>query len=470
MPVRIRITLLFTALVFVILGLVCVSAYYFFNNSRINANKTRLTNRAITVGRLLSRSEVFPNKLIQRIDSATSMAYLNKVMQAYNDKNEKIYQYTSLTGDSIYIDEELLNRSRQEGNIYFTKGMKEGVAYHYADNAVSLVLIAAGEDVEGRQNLNRLLNILLLSFSGGLVIAFMGGYFFSKGLLRPVIKIADEVNDISAQNFSRRIHTGRVKDEWYYLSDTVNSLLNRLQESFDLQKRFIAHASHELSTPLTSISSQIEVSLQRGRAAEEYRLVMKSIHQDVLHMSKLTQTLLEFAKASGSPGGLEIALLRIDEVLFHLPSAVSKINKSYSVSFEFEELPEEQNKLLVFGNQELLFTAIKNIVINGCKYSKDKNVVVKLRIVDEVIIITVRDKGIGIPESELTHIFQPFYRVNDDRIREGFGLGLSLASRIIKLHKGQIKASSVLGKGSLFIIHLPVAKISKVESNAPRQF
>lgn len=458
MPVRIRITLLFTLLVFVILGLVCVSAYYFSHSSRIQTIKTRLTNRAITVGRLLSRSDLFDNQLVQRIDSATSIASINRVIQAYDYKNNKIYEFTSVPEDSLFINAQLLDNARVKGNLYFTIGKREAVAYHYIDNRSRMVVIAAGEDVEGRQNLNHLLKILFLSFSGGLVITFMGGYFFSKGLLRPIKNIADEVNDISAQNFSRRIDTGQVKDEWYYLAHTLNALLNRLQESFDLQKRFIAHASHELSTPLTSISSQIEVSLQRERAAEEYRQVMKSIHQDVLHMSKLTQTLLEFAKASGSPGGLDIALVRIDEVLFRLPSEVAKTNKAYTVSFEFDQLPEEQEKLLVFGNEELLFTAIKNIVINGCKYSENQQVVVKLSTQNEEIIMTFQDKGIGIPEVELAHIFQPFYRGNDDRIKEGFGLGLSLASRIIKLHKGKIKVSSKLGQGSLFTIHLPVAK------------
>lgn len=96
MPVRIRITLLFTLLVFVILSLVCASAYYFFYSSRIHTNKVRLRNRAITIGRLLSRSDVFSNELVQRIDSATSMAYINKVIQAYDHKNQKIYEYTSL--------------------------------------------------------------------------------------------------------------------------------------------------------------------------------------------------------------------------------------------------------------------------------------------------------------------------------------------------------------------------------------
>lgn len=180
MPVRIRITLLFTLLVFVILGLSCVSAYYFFNNSRINTNKIRLANRAITVGRLLNRSDVFSNQLVQKIDSATSMAFINKVVQAYDYKDNKIYEYTSVPGDSLYVDAQLLDDARIEGSLYFTTGKKEAVAYHFIDNMSRMVLIAAGEDVEGRQNMKRLLNILLFTFCGGVAIAFMGGYFFLK--------------------------------------------------------------------------------------------------------------------------------------------------------------------------------------------------------------------------------------------------------------------------------------------------
>ena len=113
----------------------------------------------------------------------------------------------------------------------------------------------------------------------------------------------------------------------------------------------------------------MEVSLQRNRDAEEYRQVMQSVYQDVRHLSKLTQTLLEFATVSGTAGGIEINLIRIDEVLMRLPGEMTKLNKGYSVKLEFDQLPEDEEKLLVFGNAELLFTAIKNIVSNACKYS-----------------------------------------------------------------------------------------------------
>jgi two-component system, OmpR family, sensor histidine kinase ArlS len=458
MPVRLRITFLFTLLVFIILGLVCASTYYFTYQLRINTVKTRLTNRAITIGRLLSQSDIFSNELIQKIDSATSIAFVNKVIQAYDYKDNKIYSYSSLLGDSLNIPSNILDDARVKGNVYFTMGRKDAVAHHYTDSKNRIIVIAAGEDEEGKENLKQLIHVLLLSYLGGLLIAFLGGYFFSRGLLKPIKKIADDVNVISAQNLSTRIYTGNIKDEWYYLSDTLNALLNRLQESFDLQKRFIANASHELSTPLTSISSQIEVSLQRERTSEDYKKVLQSILTDVIHMSKLTQTLLEFAKASGTAAGLEIELVRIDEVLFRLPAEIVKTNNAYSVSFDFDDLPQEEDKLLVFGNEELLFTAIKNIVVNACKYSSDHRAVIKLAIAASEINISISDTGAGIPEKDLEKIFQPFYRVNENIASEGFGLGLSLANRIIKLHKGEVSVASSLGNGSTFNIRIPSAK------------
>ncbi len=457
MPVRLRITLVFTLLVFTILGMVCSTIYYVSYTSRINNIKLRLTNRAITTARLLSQAEVFDPLLIQRIDAATTLSLKNKHVQAYDYKNNKIYTYSDTPDDTLVFDKNILDEARIKEDIYFTVGDMEAIAYHYVDNNQRIVMIAAAEDEEGKKTLNRLKNILLLSFLGGIVVAFAGGYFFSKGLLQPVRKIADEVNEISAQNFTRRIHTNTVQDEWHYLSATINNLLDRLQESFELQGRFIANASHELSTPLTSISSQLEVSLQRDRAAADYRRVMESIYQDVRHMSRLTQVLLEFAKASGSASGLEISLVRVDEILLRLPADMAKLNERYSVSMQFDELPTEEEQLLVLGNEELLFTAIKNIVSNACKYSANHHAVIRLGFARNELVITVQDTGIGIPHQEIANIFQPFYRVDESRHISGFGLGLSLAHRFIKLHKGHITVTSVPGEGTLFTIYLPVA-------------
>jgi len=460
MPVRLRITVLFVVLVTIILGVVCGGIYYFSYSERRSSMKIRLTNRAITTGRLLAQKEIFNKQLIQQIDSLTTLALKNKTVQAYNISNRKVYSYSDIPGDSIGIEASVLENARQSGKYFFLFRQKEVVAYHYVSGTNDIIIISAAEDVDGKEALRNLLNILLVSFLAGIAIVLIAGYVFSTGLLLPIKKITADVEEISAQSLTRRIKTGQSRDEWFHLASTLNQLLDRLQESFDLQRRFISNASHELSTPLTSISSQIEVSLQREREAKEYKDVMQSIYQDVQHMSKLFQTLLEFAKASGNTGGLEINLIRIDEIILRLPSEIMKAHPNYNVRIEFEKLPESEEALLVFGNDILLFSAIKNIALNACKYSLNNEAVVKLEAENNNLSITIIDKGKGIPDSELNKIFHPFYRV-EEISGEGFGLGLSLADRIIKLHKGTIQVESKINNGSRFIIHLPAARSLK---------
>jgi len=150
-------------------------------------------------------------------------------------------------------------------------------------------------------------------------------------------------------------------------------------------------------------------------------------------------------------------LIRIDEIILGLPAEITKINRDYSVTLEFGELPENEERLLVFGNETLLVMAIKNIALNACKYSDNRQVTISLKTEEENIIISIQDKGIGIPESEIENIFQPFYRLVENKTESGFGLGLSLAQRIIKLHKGFIHVKSKLGEETIFTIVLPSA-------------
>ena len=459
MPVRLRIILLFTLMVFIILGIVCTSIYYFSYQSRTQAIKRRLTNRAITTGRLLSKSEIFDRQLVERIDSLTTISLKDKSVQAYNFLNQRIYNYSDIPGDTLPVTKEILNAAKLKANgYYFEKGGKEVIAYHYTDVNFRIVVVCAARDEDGNEHLAQLKAILLSNFIVGIVIAFIGGYFFSGQLLRPIKRITQEVTEITAQNLARRIPTGRVKDEWHKMSETLNDLLNRLQESFELQRRFISNASHELSTPLTAISSQLEIALQRKRTSIEFEKIISGALQDVRRMSRLTQTLLELAKAAENTGGLTINLVRIDEILMEIPGLLQKQNNLYEVFLEFGLLPENENDLLVFGNSDLLTIAISNIVSNACKYSPDHKAVVRFEIKDKYFIITISDKGQGIPKEEFGKIFQPFYRVDNSRTSPGFGLGLSLAYRIIKLHKGEIGLESEIKKGTTFTVQIPSTK------------
>ena len=457
MSVRLKITFLFAVIVLCILMLVCGSVYYFSYTSRKHNIKTRLTNWAITTGKLLSQTALFDTQMVAKIDASTTLAMKNKSVQAYDEKGVRKFLYSDSPMDSGYYEPSLIQNAKGGNDVYFNLGDREGVAHAFSNKDFRMVLITEAYDEEGIKKLAQLKIILWFSFAGGILIAVAAGYFFSKQLLIPLRKIADEVNKISVHNLEDRIKTGGGEDEWNYLSLTLNKLLNRLQESFETHRRFISNASHELLTPLTAMSSQLEIALNRDREMHEYKIVMGSVYQDVHRLGRLTKTLLEFARASGDPGGLEIDLVRIDEILLALPSELAKLNTSYLVDLSFEQLPAEEEKLLVFGNETLLFTAIKNIVTNACKYSDNHLATVKLFYFQNTIEISVADTGKGISDDQIEKIFQPFFRVDDNNLNQGFGLGLSLAKQIIELHKGQISIQSKLNVGTVFTIILPSA-------------
>jgi two-component system, OmpR family, sensor histidine kinase ArlS len=461
MPVKIKITLLFTAIAAVVLCLVCGTTYYVSAVNRVNSIKTRLTNRAITTARLLSQSETFNQEVIARIDALTASALRNKTVQAYDNNNNSIYSFNDSDFDTIPVQQFILDQARSSGSSYFRSGKQDAVAYYFSEGNNRIVILSAAYDELGENSLHQLLYILIASSIGGVIVSLISGFFFSERLMSPIKNIADQVNEISAQNLTARVPAGKSRDEWHYLSETLNNLLNRLQDSFESQRRFISNASHELSTPLTSISSQLEVYLQKDRDIEEYKAVMHSLSQDVKHLSDLTKTLLEFAKASGSPAGIELNQFRIDEVLLRLPAEVAKINNTYSVVLNFNELAEDENALLIFGNEELLFTAVKNIVVNACKYSADHQATVSLYTYKGYIKVIIQDNGLGIPIEDLKKIFEPFYRSDSLKKTEGFGLGLSLAQRIVKLHKGTIDVKSG-DDGSVFTIVLSSAGEVKI--------
>ena len=458
MHVRIKITLLFTLIISVLLAFFCGFIYYFFYSIRLENMKAHLINHIATTANMLDKPATFDHALMKKIDSITIVPIKNKTIQVYNSDNEEIYLNCDEQSDTIHVTGDILNKARADKKYFFIVGKREVIAWYDIKSSNRPVILAGAFDEEGKRNLSHLKVILLIAFITGNVIAFSSGYLFSRILLKPIRKIADDVNDISAQNLEHRIKSGNAKDEWNYLTETLNNLLDRLQQSFEMQRRFISSASHELSTPLTSISSQLEVSLQRNRDAKEYRGVMQSVYQDVRNLGKLTQTLLEFATVSDIKGGIEINLLRIDEILMQLPSEITKMNEEYFVKLEFEQLPENAERLLVFGNAELLFSAIKNVVSNSCKYSPDHCAIVKLLVQPKEIFIVVEDDGKGISENDLKNIFQPFYRSEDSKSTKGFGVGLPLVYRIIKLHKGQIKVNSIVGKGTTFLIQLPIAE------------
>ena len=449
MSIKLKISFWFTLIVTIILLILNSSVYYFNSLDRRNNFKTRLKNRAHSTVHLYSSLGKNNLPVMLRLDSVGVASLYDKSVLIMDMDGNTIYNF----GDELTLRDKT-NEIKESGEYYFTHENKEAVAVFHSDNSQSFIAAVSAYDQDGIERLQNLKNLLIISLVAGIVIALLLGYVFASRLVRPISKMTQQANLITSNNLSQRIETGENKNEVEQLGATLNHLLDRLQESFHIQRRFISNASHELSTPLTSISSQIEVALQRERSSEEYKQVMTSVYEDVHQMQQLTRSLLEIAKA-GSQGSIELKEVRVDEVLLKAVSDVKKQNPEYDVKLSFDDYPDEEQLLDVFGNTDLLYSALKNILENGCKYSDDKTAKAAISFPDRQVVIGISSKGDVIAESDIQHIFQPFFRSSGVQQKPGFGLGLTLTRRIISLHRGKIEVSSDPDLGTTFTISLP---------------
>jgi signal transduction histidine kinase len=150
-------------------------------------------------------------------------------------------------------------------------------------------------------------------------------------------------------------------------------------------------------------------------------------------------------------------ILRTDELILQANEIMNQLIPKNNIKIDFELLPENPKKLKVMGNKDLLMLAITNIMTNACKYSSNKPVIVSLASTNNEIVLIIKDQGIGIPESELPFIFDPFFRASNTAAYDGYGIGLPLTQNIIKIHKGELIIKSVQHKGVTVQVKLPIA-------------
>ena len=156
---------------------------------------------------------------------------------------------------------------------------------------------------------------------------------------------------------------------------------------------------------------------------------------------------------------MSFEIVRSDELIWQSKAIIDQLIPQNNVQLDLSLLPENPMKLKVFGNKQLLTLAFVNLLTNACKYSNNKLVSISIASTDSHVLFIIKDQGIGIPKSELSLIYDPFFRASNTHQYEGYGIGLSLTRNIIKIHNGQLQVSSVLDQGTIVQIKIPVAKL-----------
>jgi len=323
------------------------------------------------------------------------------------------------------------------------------------DHRKPWVVVAIANDHLGTNQLKRLREILVIGWLLSLVLVGVAGWQFSTDAIKPVSDIIAQVNNISAGNLHDKVTVGREKDELALLAQTFNLMLNRLEIAFVAQKNFVSHASHELRTPLALIMSEVEVTLMKARTTEYYEEALKGVLEEAKEMNELVSRLLELARTEEHAFRVTFSKIRIDEVLWQAQASIQQKNPAYHVYINYDQIPENEEELLRYGDESLLKTAFLNLMDNACKYSDNNTVNVFLEIHKDLIKISFKDVGMGIAASELPYVFDTFYRSATTMSKAGYGIGLALTKRIITMQGASIEVESKVGQGSTFILKFP---------------
>ena len=343
---------------------------------------------------------------------------------------------------------------------FYSKVMKTGSGWIEDDNRYfygqifsesgqKYMVIVTAKDRRGSVSAIYILQILVFGGIGFVILAYFFGKFLAKRVINPMARITKEVKRISASNLHNRLPETEGHDEISDLTKTFNDMLDRLETSFEIQANFINNASHELKTPITTIIAETEIMLLKDRETSEYISSLETINKQASKLGNLTEGLLKLTQTGydGTKQVLDVA--RIDELLLDAKCSIDKIYPNNRVNINLSEVPDDESLLNIACNRPLLELALNNIISNGVKYSDNDEVFVSLSADKSKIKIAITDIGIGIPPEDIPYLYEPFFRGKVASKYNGYGLGLPLAMKIIRMHNGELQINSETGKGTV---------------------
>ncbi len=292
-----------------------------------------------------------------------------------------------------------------------------------------------------------------------LAVSVTFAYIIAGRAFRPIDHIVDQVEAITdGRSLHRRLAIGAAGDEMARLSTTLNAFIERLETSFGALRRFTADASHELKTPLAVMRADVERAMSSTANEVEQAVALEEALQQVTRMADLVDSLLTLARADEGRFDLFREPIDLTPLTREVVETARLLAEEPEITIEASQLDGAE----VLGDVTRLRQLFLNLVTNAIKYTpRGGTVEIALVREEEVARLSVRDTGIGIAAADLPYVFERFWRA--DRVRSrasergGFGLGLAISQWIAQAHGGTLEVQSRLGRGSTFVVTLPLA-------------
>lgn len=327
----------------------------------------------------------------------------------------------------------------------------------YKDHTKHFWVEVGASDTDITSTLYGLMTTLVIAFPALILLAAGGGYLLIKRSLSPVTQIIDSAENISLRNLSQRLPATSNGDVFEHLSNTLNRMIARLENSFLHISQFTSDASHELRTPLTILHMELELLAKTAHLPKDLREKVSSAIEETERLSKITEGLFAISQ-------LDTRDATILKMHFDLSDLVTTTVEQLILLAEAKNVLLHlytESQVTLQGDSGRIKQVIVNLLNNAIKYTPPEGeITARVYAKEDKAILEVSDTGIGIAEESLPYIFDRFYRTDKARSRDdgGAGLGLSIVRSICIAHDGTVTARSEESKGSVFTVKLPLAK------------
>ncbi|QKZ14927.1 sensor histidine kinase [Spirosoma sp. KUDC1026] len=459
MSIKHKLILWFSSLVAGLLLIFSVYVYSTYASFRQRSIEDRLERKARVTEQLLTLRGMVAGSVISSMPEQTEFVY--------SPADSLIY--SSETTDDFVIQRAFRQRVRRERLVKFQYESpghlypKDGVALTYAGVAPSpdgseYVAIVTAYDQDGYQRQRNLRDLFIIGNAVAIGLVVLLGYFFSRQALKPLNNLIGQINTPTASAATFRLKPDNPSDEVGVLAQAFNDLLTRQERLVENQRSFIAQASHELRTPLTTIKGWLETSLLYDTDVDTLKRGMTQAITELDKLTALSNGLLQLARIDGVDAQLDRHPIELIDIIIDAADTLGQQRPGQSLSVQFSDgVLEQPTPVTVLGNAHLLKTALLNLLDNAAKYSSGQPITLQLEMDTEARArVQIADQGIGLAPGEEERILLPLVRGSNVQMIGGFGIGLTLAYRIITLHQGQLRFHPRPGGGTITEVILPV--------------
>ncbi|MFV0217281.1 HAMP domain-containing histidine kinase [Empedobacter falsenii] len=440
MKLRHRLALYSVVIFSIFILIVSTFIYFSFYNQMEKKEYTSLQNKTLLAAFYYLEKDELPVLEHNNIKSQLEKTISRKNILILDDKN-KHFSGNMPTNQEIPVP--FIERVRYNKSAYFADKdyFYNGIFYH--DNQGDFVVIARESKLEFNEQMQSLLQILISVSIIGLLIIYLFSQYLGVIAYEPITRIISQIKERDAKNFTEPLKLNKTYSEIEDLIHTYNHFIDRMSQTFNVQKNFIDYVSHELRTPITALLGTLEVTNHKKRTLQEYENVLTQLKQ---YTNDLQETLDQMMLLSGAKTSFEFKPIRVDEVVWHvIENAILYHQARINV-----DLKVENTQLLsIQGNEKLLEVALKNLLSNAIKYSNNQPILIEILEIKNRLHIHISDIGIGILETDILQIKQNFFRGKNTKEYQGKGIGLSMANIIFALHQIDLEIIPNKPKGTI---------------------